>query len=184
MRNNLRHRWPKAFEEPEEERQWLSPFQRLEMSPSSSRGEGFLLFGEWTVGNIFNILIKYVPCSCCYLKLKAHGRVCLGAKWTALLLAGAHSCGAGACVSQKRAGHSEPGIYTRVLRQDPNCSRRKVVFLGLPPNKDGVATPSMRVPVTSDLPEKVQSCLHPVDWPSIWPATPLSNSTGFSPYTQ
>lgn len=60
MRNNLRRRWPKAFEEPEEERQWLAQFQRLEMSPKSPGGVGFLLFGWWGVGNIFNTLIKHV----------------------------------------------------------------------------------------------------------------------------
>lgn len=57
MRNNPRHRWPKAFEELEEG-QWLAPFQRMETSPSSLGEAGFLLLGGLEEGNILNLLMK------------------------------------------------------------------------------------------------------------------------------
>ena len=71
-----------------------------------------------------------------------------------LLLMGAHRWGARAHVSQSRGGPNKPGIYTQVLRQNPNCFQRRSVFLSLPPTRDGAATLSVHVPVASDVPEE------------------------------
>lgn len=56
------------------------------MSPWSPGGAGFLLFGRWGVSSIFNVFVKHVSFSHCYFKLKAHGRVGLGATWPACSL--------------------------------------------------------------------------------------------------
>ena len=119
MRNNLRHRWPRGFEEPKERHQ-LALFQRMEMSPSSLGKAEFLLFGGWEEGNIFNILIKHVSFSYCCFKLEAHGSP-PGTKWPVLLLVGSHHMsGSETHESQNRGGrgvsHDKQNIYNQVWR--------------------------------------------------------------------
>lgn len=64
-------------------RRWRAPFQKVEMSPRSPGGAGFLLFGGRRVGGIFNVFVKHVSLAHCYFQLKAYGRVGLGATWPA-----------------------------------------------------------------------------------------------------
>lgn len=57
-------------------------FKGWKCHPGPREGQD-LLFGGWGVGSIFNVFIKHVSFSHCCFKLKAHGRVCLGATWPA-----------------------------------------------------------------------------------------------------